>query len=196
MPLPQRAFYTVQEAALRWDCTLGGLAGWAATGRLEIVTAIPPVIQGGHVHAGFVAVPVSDILDLFWPGDDTTGTVTLRRFRPVDTEEWLLIENPADFVEVRLSRLMISAEEMQRFEATNGLMRRVNSGAPSRHDWEGVLAFLIRRVHAEGVPATQGEWIAIAQDWFAQNSEGGEIPDESTIRRKLGPIWKELQETV
>lgn len=193
MPLPQRAFYTVQEAALRWDCTLGGLAGWAATGRLEIVTAIPPVMQGGHVHAGFVAVPVSDIMYLFWGGSEAA---TLRRFRPVEAEDWVLIESPADFVEVCLSRLMIAAEEMQRFEAVNGLMRRVNSGAPPRHDWEGVLAYMIRRVHAEGVPATQGEWIAIAQDWFAQNSEGGEIPDESTIRRKLGPIWKELQETV
>ncbi|TXB67460.1 hypothetical protein FQV27_15285 [Paracoccus aurantiacus] len=74
-------------------------------------------------------------------------------------------------------------------------MRRLaaNSGAPSRHNWEGLLAFLIQRVHVEGVPATQGEWIAVAQDWFAQNSEGGEIPDESTIRRRLGPIWKSLQ---
>ncbi len=193
MPLPQRAFYTVQEAALRWDCTLGGLAGWAATGRLEIVTAIPPVIQGGHVHAGFVFVAVADIMGLFCGGSEVA---TLRRFRPVETEDWVLIENPADFVQIGISSLMIAAEEMQRFEATNGLMRRVNSGAPSRHDWEGVLAYLIRRVHVEGVPATQGEWIAIAQDWFAQNSEGGEIPDESTIRRKLGPIWKELQERV
>lgn len=85
MPLPQRAFYTVQEAALRWDCTLGGLAGWAATGRLEILTAIGPVIQGGHIHAGFVAVPVTDILGLFWGGPETA---TLRRFRPVETEDF------------------------------------------------------------------------------------------------------------
>ncbi|WP_348524415.1 hypothetical protein [Paracoccus sp. R12_2] len=160
------------------------------------MTAIRPVIQGGHIHAGFVAVPVSDILDLFWPGDGTTGRITLRRFRPVEGEDWVLIENPADFVEVRLSRLMIAAEEMQRFETANGLMRRVSSGAPSRHDWEGVLAYLIRRVHVEGVPATQGEWTAIALDWFAQHSEDGEVPDESTIRRRLGPVWKSLQETV
>lgn len=108
----------------------------------------------------------------------------------------MLIENPADFLQVRLGRLMIAVEEMHRFEATHGLMRRltINNGAPSRHNWEGVLAFLIHRVHAAGIPATQGELIAIAQDWFAQHSEGGEIPDESTIRRRLGPIWKMLQE--
>lgn len=196
MPLPQRAFYTVQEAALRWECSLGDLAGWAAIGKLEIVTAIRPVIQSGNVHAGFVAVETADILDLFWPGEGVADFAILRRFRPVGTEEWVLIENPADFVQVRLGRLMITLEEMHRFETTHGLMRRltINNGAPSRHNWEGLLAFLIHRVHAEGVPATQGELIVIAQDWFAQNSEGGEIPDESTIRRRLGPIWKMLQE--
>lgn len=196
MPLPQRAFYTVQEAALRWECSLGDLAGWAAVDKLEIVTAIRPVIQDGHVHAGFVVVPVADIMGLFWPGSGGPETASLRRIRPVGTEEWILIERDADYVQVHLGSLMIAVEEMQRFETANGLMRRltVNNGAPSRHSWEGVLAFLIHRVHAEGVPATQGELIAIAQDWFAEHSEGGEIRDESTIRRRLGPIWKSLQE--
>ncbi|MDB6179167.1 hypothetical protein PAF17_16880 [Paracoccus sp. Z330] len=196
MALPQRAFYTVQEAALRWECALSDLAGWAATGKLEIVTAIRPMIQGGHVHAGFVVVEAADILELFWPGHGAPDVATLRRFRPVGTEDWILIESPADFVKVHLGRLMITVEEMHRFETTHGLMRRltINNGAPSRHNWEGLLAFLIHRVHGEGVPATQGELIAIALDWFAQHSEGGDIPDESTIRRRLGPIWKMLRE--
>lgn len=196
MALPQRAFYTVQEAALRWECALSDLAGWAATGKLEIVTAIRPVIQEGHVHAGFMAVEAADILDLFWPGDGAPDVAILRRFRPVDGDEWVLIGNPADFVQVRLGRLMITIEEMHRFETTHGLMRRltINNGAPSRHNWEGVLAFLIHRFHVEGLPATQGELVGIAQDWFAQHSEGGEIPDESTIRRRLGQIWRMLQE--
>lgn len=46
---------------------------------------------------------------------------------------------------------MIVVEEMQRFEATNGLMRRltINNSAPSRHNWEGLLTFLIHRFHVE-----------------------------------------------
>lgn len=99
MPLPLRAFYTVQEAARRWECSLGDLAGWAAIGKLEIVTAIRPVIQGGHVHAGFVVVPVADIMGLFSSGLGGPETASLRRIRPVDTEEWILIETPADFVQ-------------------------------------------------------------------------------------------------
>lgn len=198
MPLPQRAFYTVQEAALRWECSLGDLAGWAATEKLEIVTAIRPVIQDGDVYAGFVSVPAADILDLFWSSTTAAETAILRRIRPVGTEAWIIIEDDADFVRVRINTLLIAVEEMHRFETTHGLMRRINhhSGAPSRHDWEGVLAYLIRRVHLEGVPATQSEWVAIALDWFARSSISCEIPDDSTARRKLGPIWKDLRETV
>ena len=45
-----------------------------------------------------------------------------------------------------------------------------------------------------GLPATQGEWVAEVQDWFAKTSPGREIPDESTIRRRLTPIWRALRE--
>lgn len=194
MPLPQRAFYTVQEAALRWDCSLGSLAGWAAVGKLEIVTAIRPVIQDEHVYAGFVAVPIADIMGLFSEGGGSR--IRLYRFRPTESEDWIMIRNPVSTVEVRLADLLIAVEEMQRFESAHGLMRRLTAhgGAPPRHDWEGLLGFLIQRVHLEGVPATQGELISVAQDWFAEQSEDGGIPDERTIRRRLGPIWKSLQE--
>lgn len=40
MALPQRAFFTVQETAIRWGCSLDDIAGWAVTGTFEIVTAI------------------------------------------------------------------------------------------------------------------------------------------------------------
>lgn len=194
MPLPQRAFYTVQEAALRWECNLMDLVGWAAVGKLEIVTAIRPVIQSGHVYAGFVAVPVAEILALFG-GEITQDRGVLRRIRPLETNSWILIESEADFVILGLGDLIIMVEEMHRFETEHGLMRRltINNGAPSRYDWEGLFAAMIHRVHVEGLPATQGEWIAEAQGWFAQRS-GGETPDERTIRRRLGPIWKSLQE--
>ncbi|WBU59621.1 hypothetical protein [Paracoccus albus] len=51
------------------------------------------------------------------------------------------------------------------------------------------------RLHEDGLPATQGEWVAEVQDWFAKTSPGREIPDESTIRRRLTPIWRALRET-
>jgi hypothetical protein len=45
------------------------------------------------------------------------------------------------------------------------------------------------------MPATQAELITEVQDWFAQNSPSGEIPEESTTRKKIAPIWRALRET-
>ena len=39
------------------------------------------------------------------------------------------------------------------------------------------------------------ELIAEVQDWFTQNSANGEIPEESTTRKKIAPIWRALRET-
>ena len=42
-----------------------------------------------------------------------------------------------------------------------------------------------------------GEWRRTPwadQDWFAQNSPNGDIPEESTTRKKIAPIWRVLRE--
>ena len=50
------------------------------------------------------------------------------------------------------------------------------------------------REEVQGLPATQGELINEVQDWFAQNSPNGDIPEESTTRKKIAPIWRVLRE--
>jgi hypothetical protein len=32
------------------------------------------------------------------------------------------------------------------------------------------------------------------QDWFIANSPGGEAPDESTIRKRITAVWRELNQ--
>ena len=54
---------------------------------------------------------------------------------------------------------------------------------------------LICRFNDRGIPGTQVELIAEVQDWFAQNSPTGEIPEESTTRKKIAPIWRARRET-
>ena len=54
---------------------------------------------------------------------------------------------------------------------------------------------LFCRFKDRGIPGTQVELIAEVQDWFAQNSPTGEIPEESTTRKKIAPIWRALRET-
>ena len=68
-------------------------------------------------------------------------------------------------------------------------------GATPRFDWDGAMIMLFCRFNDRGIPATQVELIAEVQDWFAQNSPTGEIPEESTTRKKIAPIWRALRET-
>lgn len=197
MGLPMRALYSVQEVVFRWNCSLDDLAGWAVTEKLDIVMAISPIAQADEILAGLVVVPVADILCMFrrWGGSPERGVI--RRIRALGTQEWVMIADPADYIGVELADLMILADDVHRFEAEHGLARRSSEagGAPTRYDWEGFYIAQMVRLHEQGLPATQGEWVGEVQDWFAQNSASGDVPDERTIRRRLSPIWRALRET-
>lgn len=195
MALPPRVYFTLHEAAARWDCTLADIAGWASVGRFDIVTAIAPVTAGLQIVAGYVVVAVTDILQMFRRCGTGPTRSLLRRVRPKDQEDWIMIADPAERIEVTLADLLIMAEDVRRFEADCDLLRRPAShiGSTARYDWDGMYISLMVRIHDQGVPATQAEWLGEVQDWFVANTQNGEVPDERTIRRRLTPIWKALR---
>ncbi len=78
MALPPRVYFTLQEVAIRWDCTLADIAGWASVGRFDIVTAVATFAVGSQVVTGFVAVSVTEILPMF----RRCGTGPRSRVRP------------------------------------------------------------------------------------------------------------------
>lgn len=197
MGLPPRVYFTVQEAAVRWDCALADIAGWAAIGRFDIMTAIAPISAGMQIVAGFVVVSVTDILQMFRRCGTGPTRSRLHRVRPKDQDDWIMIANVDEPIEVTLADLLIMAEEVRRFETDCDLLRRPSShiGSTARYDWDGMYIALMVRLHEQGLPATQAEWLGEAQDWFVANSETGEVPDERTIRRRLTPIWKALRGT-
>lgn len=195
MALPPRVYFTLQEVAIRWDCTLADIAGWASVGRFDIVTAVAPIMVEMQVLAGFVAVAVTDILPMFRRCGTGPTKCLLRRVRPRDQEEWIVIADQQDWMEVTLADLLIMAEDVRRFEAAFDLARRPGaySGSTARYDWDGMYIALMVRIYDQGLPVTQAEWLGEVQDWFVANSESGELPDERTIRRRLTPIWKALR---
>ncbi|QYX56813.1 hypothetical protein K1T73_17575 [Roseovarius sp. SCSIO 43702] len=197
MALPPRVYFTLHEAAARWDCTLADIAGWASVGLFDIVTAIAPVTSGSQIVAGYVVVSVTDILQMFRRCGTGPTKCFLRRVRLKNHEDWIMIADPAERIEVTLADLLIMAEEVRRFETECDLLRRPAShiGSTARYDWDGMYISLIRRVHEYGIPETQAEWVGEVQEWFVEKSESGEVPDERTIRRRLTPIWKALRET-
>lgn len=195
MALPPRVYFTLQEVAIRWDCTLADIAGWASVGRFDIVTAIAPVMRGRQIVAGYVVVSVTDIMQMFRRCGTGPTKSFLRRVRPTDQDEWIMIADPAERIEVTLADLLIMAEDARRFETDCDLLRRpaAHIGSTARYDWDGMYIALMVRIHEQGVPATQAEWLGEVQEWFIANGDGSEVPDERTIRRRLTPIWKALR---
>jgi hypothetical protein len=49
----------------------------------------------------------------------------------------------------------------------------------------------MRRIFVQGLPSTQAELVREMLDWF-QNRSDKQAPDESTVRRKIAMVWREL----
>lgn len=104
------------------------------------------------------------------------------------------------------SSVLIARTEAERFEREHGLFGHLSagnerhpvkvseiplgqSGAPARYDWNAFAGAVARRIHDEGMPASQGELVRDMLDWFAAS---GAVPDESTVRRRVQALWAVL----
>ena len=194
MKLPKREFYTVHEVAARWGYTIADVAGWSAAGHFDILTGIPPAMCGEKVVAGEVIISAFDILPMFRRCGTGPQTAWLRRVRTKGEADWQLITDPLAGVEVSVAAVSISGQHVHRFEEKNELFRRVSgsTGSVSPYDWEGMLQALALRIHERGLTASQSELVAEMQDWFVEHSDGNDVPDERSIRRRITPIWREL----
>ena len=195
MALPPRAFFILHETASRWGCSIADIAGWASEGKLDIVTGIPLAICGTEKVSGKITISQMDMLPLFSRSGTGPTVIKLLRVKPENSGEWSYVTEPAGGVEVSIADLLISGQDVLRFEDEHDLLRRIGggTGALSPYDWEGMYVAMIKRIHEDGLPATQAELIGELQEWFANVAENGEVPDESTIRRRLRPFWRALR---
>jgi len=196
MKLPQREHYTVHEVAARWGCATADIAGWSSRGHLDIVTGIPPVICEDGLVAGEVVVSAFDILPMFRRCGTGPQSAFVRRVRVNGSSNWSLITDPMAGVEVSIADLLITGQQVQKFEDDHELMRRIagGTGSTSPYDWDGMTSALIVRIHEKGLPATQSELIEDMQAWFAEQSSDGQFPDERSIRRRISSVWKTLSQ--
>lgn len=196
MALPARVFWKLENLAVRWGCAPVDIAGWATEGLIEIVTSIGLVrCSDTEPLVGLVAVCAEDIMPLFRrSGSDSTACM-IWRIRPQGTDTWQIITDPVQGVTIELDDLLVTAKAAQRFEDEYDPLHRVHvsPGRSARHDWEGMLQFLMIRLFEHGLPESQAELVGEGQDWFVANAKDGSVPDESQIRRKLSPIWRALK---
>lgn len=200
MPLPPVAFYSIYEIAVRWGCPPADVAGWAAEGHLKVVAGIPPVRCGDEVVGGLVEVPIAELMCMFrrfGPSDDIGR---LRRVLKPGSATWAHVTEPSDGLPIRSSDLLVASGSLLQFEEERDLLRRPASsiGSSPRYDWDAMYAWLTWYIFEKGVPETQTALVTLVQDWFVQNSKSGEVPDESTIRKRLSSLWRKLrgEETV
>jgi hypothetical protein len=195
MSLPPIAFFSIYEIAVRWNCHPADVAGWAAAGHFQIVAGIPPVTSGDEKVAGLVEVPIADLMSLFRRFGPSEESCRLRRVLIPGRTDWLEVTNPVEGVLIRSSDLLLAAASIQRWEEERDLLRRPSSnvGSTPRYDWDAMYAWLTWFIYEKGVPDTQTELVTLVQDWFVQNSRSGEVPDESTIRKRLTALWRKLK---
>lgn len=195
MPLPPIAFYSIYEIAVRWGCHPADVAGWAVAGHLQVLAGIPPVRCGEEVVAGLVEVPIAELMPMFRRFGPSEEVCRLKRILQPGSTSWLQVTDPAEGLPIRSSDLLLAAGPLQQFEEERDLLRRPapSIGASGRYDWEAMHAWLTCWIYENGLPASQTAMIALAQDWFVQNSRTGEVPDESTIRKRLVDLWRRLR---
>jgi hypothetical protein len=201
MNLPPRSYYSVGEIASRWDVKPAVIIGWAIENHFALSTVVQPLEAANQKIAGLVNVAAEDIFTLFRIGR-CTRSVRIRRIRRSADQDWLSISNPRDGIRLSASDVLLTRQELGRFEAASKLAgspeahraaRPGGPGRPPRHDWERFQMAMFKRVYENGMPNTQAELVREMQDWCdAQLTAGGSPPDESTIRRKVQIFWREF----
>jgi hypothetical protein len=110
--------------------------------------------------------------------------------------DWQRITEPIGGTRMEAADILIRASEIERFEAAHGFARPRGSGpgVPPRYDWDQFYVALIRRLFHDGMPESLRALVGEMQDWFIANSAAGEAPDESTIRKRISAVWRELNQ--
>ena len=194
MAFPAQVFYSILEVSVRWGCSVTQVVNNAIADELDLVTGVSQITLGEECVAGLISVPGCEVRPLFRPFGKGAKKIYLTQARLTPNEAWRTITKPARGVRLTAADIMITAKEIDRFEEDHGIgrTRSVGPGAPLKYDWDGFYIAVLKRIYANGFPARQRDLVVEMQEWFIANSADGDAPDESTIRRRIQAVWKEL----
>ena len=124
------------------------------------------------------------------PGASTIGGILQRLGRPC-----ILAFETGERAVAQALDFDLARNVGERFEEERDLLRRpaVSTGASPRYEWDAMYAWLTWFLYEKGIPDTKTAVVVLVQDWFVQNSKSGEVPDESTIRKRLTSLWHRLR---
>ncbi|MBY6055408.1 hypothetical protein [Leisingera daeponensis] len=176
------------------------ILGWASKGKLRLEAGIPYAQTETGPIAGAVELNAADLMRLARIDGAAPKRMRVYRVKVLDDDErpdWIFVsdETGQAGIEISIEDILIPAEEYRRFEDENDLgpPRRVTTAGQTKHNWEGMFAALCKRIFETGLPETKENLVREMECYFI-DSGAGEVPDISTIRKKVGPIWAELRE--
>ena len=208
MPLPPRPFQILNDVAVRWSVLPMEVVAWATDGLIVLSAALPPITTASsRILSDIVEIAGSDVLPLFRPDGARLERVSIRRVRSQRETEWQWIAEPSQGITITAPEVLVTRAEVERFEQQHDVWSSpapreiklperperhwvAGPGAPPRFDWNAFAGAVARRVHDEGMPASQGELIRDMLDWFGATF--GAVPDESTVRRRVQALWPVL----
>ena len=205
MPLPPRPFHSLNDIAIRWGVMPIDIVGWAVDGLLALSVAARPIkTQSSRVLCDLVEVAATDVFPLFRSDGGRLDKVSVLRARAQRETDWEWISEPAEGLEIIAPDVLVMRAEAQRLEREHGILGGIDShgiqtqrrrapgpGAPPRYDWDTFFVALVRRIFVQGLPPTQAELVREMLDWFQRRNDES-APDESTVRRKVAMVWREL----
>ncbi|TQF76696.1 hypothetical protein FK498_16455 [Elioraea sp. Yellowstone] len=205
----RKPFYRMEEICRRWGMTLVDLEAFVFAGDLTLSVQvvdleieqglIEPSPDGSLCHLPQGTKYVTGLLDL--RGADASrvlrrGEDAVRQFA-VKQGEYVHVAPPGaewSYLNVERKDLVVRHAERERFEAAHQLAQPTIRELPARprgaqpiHDWDAFWIETCRLLFFDGVPPSQAALIRHVQAWFA--AQGKKVPDESTLKRKLKPLW-------
>ena len=102
--------------------------------------------------------------------------------------------------------LVVRRDELERFETAQRLAAAApivavadgprggkHRGAPAKYDVDEFWRETCRIIYHVGPPPKQGDMVRKLHDWFEKSHGFGNAPDESWIRKKIVPLWPDIQ---
>jgi hypothetical protein len=203
----RKPFYSLDDVFARWSMNERDLAAFVLADELTLSAEV----IGLRVCHGAFEICENDYLRMPLGYRRMTGVVDLLRddalevlrrdgasvqaFKAPDQEFLEVADDDAGgYHFVTREALVIRREEIDRFEAAQGVSvgddGAIQRGAPRRFDWDGFWVEVCRSIHEDGLPDTQTELVSRMSEWFAQS---GVAPDDSTLKKKLRPLWRRLR---
>ena len=205
----RKPFYHLDELLTRWDMTEWDVTAFVLSDELTLSATI------AGLRILFGRIDSDNLHDYFRIPEGSRfviGTVELARedaWRVLRDGSWTItsVKAPPDcFADIdddsidnkhliHRDDLVICRAEIERFETAQKIAAEPDTptrrGAPSRFDWDGFWIEICRVIHEDGVPGTQSELVGRMVEWF--DNHGQASPDESTIKKKIKPLWQKLR---